>query len=257
MKSNNNLSRILPQKNVFEINTWHLKKKSLLKNKIKGFKNSAGRNNSGKITVRHKGGGNKQKYREINFYRKEVSEGITSSIEYDPNRNSNIASVYDFLNKVFFYILAPKNLEIGDILKSSNTAEPKLGYSLPIMQIPVGSYIHNISSKSSKPAQISRSAGTFSKLKEKTLNYGVIKLSSGKRKIISSKCYATLGIVSNELFFLSQLKKAGQARWLNKRPTVRGVAMNPIDHPHGGGEGKKSGKNKTPWGKPNSKKSKR
>ena len=114
------------------------------------------------------------------------------------------------------------------------------------MQIPVGSYIHNISSKLSKSAKISRSAGSFSRLKEKTLNYGVIKLSSGKHKIISSKCYATLGIVSNELFFLSQLKKAGQARWLNKRPTVRGVAMNPIDHPHGGGEGKKSGKNKTP-----------
>lgn len=257
MKFNNNLSWILPQKNVFEINTWHLKKKSLLKNKIKGFKNSAGRNNSGKITVRHKGGGNKQKYREINFCRKKVSAGITSSIEYDPNRNSNIASVYDFLNKVSFYILAPKNLEIGDILKSSNTVEPKLGYSLPIMQIPVGSYIHNISSKLSKSAKISRSAGSFSRLKEKTLNYGVIKLSSGKHKIISSKCYATLGIVSNELFFLSQLKKAGQARWLNKRPTVRGVAMNPIDHPHGGGEGKKSGKNKTPWGKPNYKKSKK
>lgn len=257
MKSNNNLPRILSQKNVFEINKLHLKKKSLLKNKIKGFKNSSGRNNSGKITVRHKGGGHKQKYREINFCRKEISAGITSSIEYDPNRNSNIASVYNFLNKSFFYILAPKNLEIGDILKSSNTVEPKLGYSLPIMQIPVGSYIHNVSSKLFKPAQISRSAGAFSKLTEKMLNYGIIKLSSGKRKIISSKCYATLGIVSNELFFLSQLKKAGQARWINKRPSVRGVAMNPIDHPHGGGEGKKSGKNKTPWGKPSSKKFKR
>ena len=202
MKFNANSSKILSQNNIFRINMLSLKKKSLLKNKIKGFKNSTGRNNSGKITVSHKGGGHKQKYREINFCRKKTSTGITSSIEYDPNRNSNIASVYDILNKTFFYILAPKNLEIGDILKSSHTVEPKLGYSLPIMQIPVGSYIYNISSKSSNPGQISRSAGAFSKLKEKTLNYGIIKLSSGKRKIISSKCYATLGIVSNELFFL-------------------------------------------------------
>lgn len=234
------------QKSVLKINISNLKKKYLLKTKIKGLKRKAGRNNSGKITVRHKGGGHKRKYREINFCRREVSIGITSSIEYDPNRNANIASVYDFLNKDFFYIIAPKNLHIGDILKSNYTVEPKLGYSLPIGKIPVGSYIHNVSTKSFKSAQVSRSAGTFSKLKEKTLNYSMIELSSGERKIISSKCYATLGIVSNELSFLLQLKKAGQVRWLNKRPSVRGVAMNPVDHPHGGGEGKKSGKNKTP-----------
>jgi large subunit ribosomal protein L2 len=105
----------------------------------------------------------------------------------------------------------------------------------------------------SKPAQISRAAGTFSKLKDKTLNYAKIELSSGEQRFISPKCYATIGIVSNELFFLTQLGKAGQSRWLNRRPTVRGVAMNPVDHPHGGGEGKKAGKGKTPWGKPNKK----
>lgn len=241
---------MLLQENVFKIKVLYLKKKFLLKKKIKGFKNSTGRNNLGKITVNHKGNGHKKKYRQINFYRTKTSIGITSSIEYDPNRNANIASVYDLLNKTFCYILAPKNLQIGDILKCTHMDEPKLGYSLPMLQIPVGSYLHNISLEVKKPAKISRSAGSFSKLKKKTLNYSVIELSSGKRKIISSKCYATLGIVSNELCFLLQLKKAGQSRWLNKRPTVRGVAMNPVDHPHGGGEGKKSGKNKTPWGKP-------
>ena len=253
MTFNVNKKRTLLQKNILKVNGLHLKKKILLKKKTTGLKNSTGRNNSGKITIRHKGNGHKKKYREINFHRTKTSTGIISSIEYDPNRNSNIASVYDFLNKTFFYVLAPKNLKTGDILKTSHTAEPKLGYSLPMSQIPIGSYIHNISSNFSKPAHISRAAGAFSKLKEKTLHYSIIELSSGKHEKISSKCYATLGIVSNELFFLSQLKKAGQSRWLNKRPTVRGIAMNPVDHPHGGGEGKKSGKNKTPWGKPLSK----
>ena len=138
---------------------------------------------------------------------------------------------------------------MSDIVESGSTTEPKLGHSLPIDRIPVGSYIHNISSKNLKPAQISRAAGTFSQLKEKTLNYAIIKLNSGEYRSLSPSCFATIGSVSNELIFLTQLKKAGQSRWLNKRPTVRGVAMNPVDHPHGGGEGKKSGKNKTPWGK--------
>jgi len=223
-----------------------LSQKPLLKKNMKGLKNSAGRNNTGKITVRHKGNGHKKKCRKINFSRTKISKGITCSIEHDPARKSYITAIYDFFNRTFFYIVTPKNLNIGDIVESGSTTEPKLGYSLPINQIPVGSYIHNISYKNLKPAQISRAAGTFSQLKEKTLNYAIIKLSSGEYKLLSPKCYATIGSVSNELIFLLQLKKAGQSRWLNKRPTVRGVAMNPVDHPHGGGEGKKSGKNKTP-----------
>lgn len=238
------------QRHLLQLNTDNLRKKPLLKKKIKGLKNSSGRNNSGKITVRHKGGGHKKSYRELNFSRKTDSTGITTSIEYDPNRNAHIASVYDFATKDFFYILAPKNLKIGDILKSGPNAEPKIGHSLPIEEIPVGSYIHNISPKVSKPAQISRAAGAFSRLKEKTVNYAKIELSSGEQRFISPKCYATIGIVSNEFVFLSRLGKAGRSRWMNKRPTVRGVAMNPVDHPHGGGEGKKSGKGRTPWGKP-------
>jgi large subunit ribosomal protein L2 len=237
------------QRNLIKLNTKHLNKTPILKNKLKGLKNSSGRNNSGKITIRHKGNGHKKKFRKINFNRIFKSIGITISIEYDPNRNANIAAIYNFNTNSFFYILAPKDLNIGDIIKSGVNHEPKIGYSIPISNIPIGSYIHNISPKVSKFAQISRAAGTFSILKEKTLDYAKIKLSSGETRFISPNCYATIGIVSNEFTFLTQLGKAGQSRWLNRRPTVRGVAMNPVDHPHGGGEGKKSGKGKTPWGK--------
>lgn len=239
------------QRHLIKLNTEHLNKKPLIKKKLKQLTKSSGRNNSGKITVYHKGGGHKKKFREINFLRTYESTGIVISIEYDPNRNSHIAAVFDILKPTFFYIIAPKNLRIGDIVKSGSNIDPKIGHSLPIVDIPIGSYIHNICPKLNKPAQISRSAGTFSKIKEKTLNFAKIELSSGEHRLISSRCYATIGIVSNELIFLTQLGKAGRSRWLNKRPTVRGVAMNPIDHPHGGGEGKKSGKGKTPWGKYN------
>ena len=155
------------QQNLRKINSEHIKKASLLKKSIKKLKKITGRNNSGKINIRHKGGGHKKKYREINFLRTNLSIGIACSLEYDPNRNAFIASIYDFYNYFFFYVLAPKNLKIGDILESGLTIEPKLGYSLPLTQIPVGSYIHNISSKTAKQAQISRAAGAFSVLKKK------------------------------------------------------------------------------------------
>lgn len=225
-------------------------RKPLIKKNIIGLKTSNGRNNTGKITVRHQGGGHKQNCRIINFNRNYESTGITCSIEYDPKRNANISSIFDFKTNNFFYILTPKNLKIGDIVKSGPNVEPKLGFSLPFSNIPIGCLIHNISPKTNKPAQITRAAGTFSFIKEKELDYAKIKISSGEQRLVSAKCYATIGVVSNELFLLNQLGKAGRSRWLNRRPTVRGVAMNPVDHPHGGGEGKKSGKGKTPWGKP-------
>ena len=140
---------------------------------------------------------------------------------------------------------------MGDIVKSGLEIEPSLGSSLPISKIPIGTSIHNISPSLFKNAQISRSAGTFSLIKGKTEKYAIIQLSSGEQRHISLKCFASIGEVSKELYFLTRLGKAGQSRWLNRRPTVRGVAMNPIDHPHGGGEGKKSGISRTPWGKPN------
>lgn len=224
-------------------------RKPLIKKSIVGFKKAVGKNHSGKITVRHKGNGHKNKYRNINFSRIESSIGITCSVEYDPNRNSSIAALYDFLSNRFFYIISPKNLKIGDILKSGIFSEIKLGHSLPISQIPVGSYVYNLTLGNCNFAKISRAAGAFSEIKIKKLNSAIVRVNSGKCIVISSRNFATIGIVSNSTNFLSKLKKAGQTRWIGKRPTVRGVAMNPVDHPNGGGEGKKSGKNKTPWGK--------
>ena len=225
-----------------------LSKKPLLKQKLKGKKNSSGRNNSGRITVFHKGGGVKKKYREINFARTINSTGIVCSLEYDPNRNAYIASIFDFINFEHFYMLAPQNLKVGDIVKSGLEIEPSLGSSLPISGIPIGTPIYNVAPSVSEAGKISRSAGTFSVIKEKTEKYALIELSSGEQRYVSSKCFASIGAVSKELYFLTRLGKAGQSRWLNRRPTVRGVAMNPIDHPHGGGEGKKSGTARTPWG---------
>lgn len=228
----------------------NLSKKPILKQSIKGKKNSSGRNHSGKITIFHKGGGVKKRYREINFSRTFNSTGIVCSLEYDPNRSAYIAAVFDFINSDFFYILAPQNLRVGDIVKSGLELEPSLGSSLPISGISIGTPIHNVSPKSSEKGKFSRSAGTFSTIKEKSDTHALIELSSGEQKLISLKCFATVGEVSKELHFLTRLGKAGRSRWLNRRPTVRGVAMNPIDHPHGGGEGKKSGRSRTPWGKP-------
>lgn len=237
------------QRQLVQLSRKEIKKKPLLKKYITGSVNSNGRNHSGKITVYRKGGGHKKNYREIDFFRAALLTGIVCSIEYDPNRSTSIAAIFDFSTQTFSYILAPKNLKIGDIIKSGPNGENKNGHSLPISKIPVGSYIYNVSTKPGKPAQISRSAGTFSQLSEKTLDYAKIKLNSGKQCLISVKCYASIGIASNEFAFLIKLGKAGRSRWLNKRPSVRGVAMNPVDHPHGGGEGKKSGTGRTPWGK--------
>lgn len=229
----------------------NLSKTPQLKMKIKGFKNSSGRNHKGKITVFHKGGGVKKKYREIDFSRKQNSSGIVISLEHDPNRNCFIASIFDFIDKSFYYIIAPKRLKVGDIVKSGLDIEPSLGSSLPISGIPIGTPIHNLSIKAKDVGKVSRSAGTYSIIKEKFDQSAVIELSSGELFRVSTNCFASIGEVSKELFFLTRLGKAGQSRWLNKRPTVRGVAMNPVDHPHGGGEGKKSGQARTPWGKSN------
>jgi large subunit ribosomal protein L2 len=243
------------QRHVIKINNKNLKKKPILKHKLSGIKCSSGRNNSGKITSYHKGGGHKKKYRKIDFYRVQNSVGITTSIEYDPNRSANIASVYDLEKEIYSYILAPIDLTIGDIVKSGEKLmEQRLGYSMPMEEISVRSAIHNISLKKGGPAKITRSAGTYSFILEKNSGYCSIQLSSGKKIYIPSTCYASLGVVSNDLHILSKLGKAGRTRWLNKRPTVRGVAMNPVDHPNGGGEGKKSGKGYSPWGKPKTKK---
>src|SRR6476620_3866927 len=189
MNLKNRKSFTSSQRHLIKLDTKHLKNKPALKNQLKGIINSSGRNNSGKITVFHKGGGHKKKYRNINFRRFNECTGITISIEYDPNRNSNIAAIYDLVKANFFYMIAPKNLKVGDIVKSGSNIGIKLGNSLPIAEIPVGSLIHNIAPKIAGPATISRAAGTFSQLKEKSLTYVRIQLSSGEQRLISSQCY--------------------------------------------------------------------
>lgn len=252
-----NFKKIKPttssRRHLIKINHKNLGKAPLLKKQIKGFNNSSGRNNTGRITVYNKGGGHKQRYRKINFFRSSNTIGIVTSIEYDPNRTAHIASVYEYSKNEYEYIIAPENLKVGDIVKSGANAEIKLGHSLPISKIPVGSLIYNVSPKTTGSAQISRSAGTFSHLIEKTSKHGKLKIPSNEQRLLSVDCVASIGTVSNELHFLTTIGKAGRSRWLNKRPKVRGVAMNPVDHPHGGGEGRKSGKNLTPWGKHNNK----
>jgi large subunit ribosomal protein L2 len=229
----------------------NLSKKSFLKFKIKNLNSSNGRNNSGKITSYHRGGGHKRKYREIDFIRNNL-EGIVMAIEYDPNRTSFIASIFNYKLNKYSYILAPKNLQIGNIIRSNENTELYIGHSSTLDKFPVGSFIHNVSLKCGSKGQIARSAGTFIQLIRKNKQYARIVLNSGEHRLLLLGCHGTLGIVSNYNNNLKTVGKAGRSRWLNKRPTVRGVAMNPIDHPHGGGEGKTSGgrPSVTPWGKP-------
>jgi large subunit ribosomal protein L2 len=240
------------QRNLIQIINIFSKNKPLLKNQIKGSKNTAGRNNTGKITIFNRGGGHKKKYRKIQFKRNKNTVGIVINIEYDPNRNSFIAAIYDSLIQKYYYILSPNKLKIGDIVKSGTNSELKLGHSIPLTRISVGTAIHNVANRINQKGIFSRSAGTSAILIEKNNKFGRVELSSGEHRFIPINCMATLGTVSNEDQFLTTIGKAGRSRWLNKRPKVRGVAMNPIDHPHGGGEGKTSG-NKihlTPWGFP-------
>lgn len=240
----------LSQRHILQIVDKSLSKSAKIKSKILGLKNQAGRCNTGRITSRHKGGGHKKRYRIIQFKRYKTCEGIVFNIEYDPNRNANIAAIFDIQTQNFFYIIAPYKLNIGDIVKSGINLEPKVGYSMPLAEIPTGSFIYNISIKQKGTSVFTRAAGTQSVLLEKLNdNFVKIKLNSGKIVQISNQCFASIGTVSNEFKILNKKYKAGNSRWLNTRPTVRGVAMNPVDHPNGGGEGKKSGKKKTPWGK--------
>jgi large subunit ribosomal protein L2 len=227
-----------------------LKKFPTLKSEFKILKSNAGRNNKGRITVFSKGSGHKKRFRNIVFTTDKIIKGIVLDIEYDPNRTGHIAAVYDYLNKTFCYILAPLKLKRGDLIEYGNNSKIKLGNKMPLSQVPVGSFIYNVDI--STDFQVSKSAGTFSILLEKTAKYCKIKLSSGEIRSILPHSMVSLGITSNELKSLTVLGKAGKNRWIHRKPKVRGVAMNPIDHPHGGGEGKTSGGKllKTPWGKP-------
>ena len=216
-------------------------------------KKNAGRNNSGKITVRHQGGGVKQKYRIIDFKRNKFGiPGRVATIEYDPNRSANIALVV-YKDGEKRYILAPKGLQVGDILMSGKDAEIKVGNALPLGVIPVGSLVHNIELHPGRGGQMIRSAGTSAQILGREENYVLLRLMSGEVRKVLSTCLATIGEVGNETHELVRIGKAGRARHMGKRPEVRGSVMNPNDHPHGGGEGKSPvGRPSpvTPWGKP-------
>ena len=213
----------------------------------------AGRNNQGKITVRHHGGGHKKQYRIIDFKRnKDNVPAKVATIEYDPNRSANIALLH-YVDGEKRYIIAPKELQVGQILVSGEGADIKVGNELPLANIPVGTLIHNIELKPGKGGQLVRSAGASAQVLGKEGKYVLVRLKSGEVRMILATCRATIGEVGNEQHGLVNIGKAGRTRWLGKRPTVRGSVMNPNDHPHGGGEGRTSIGRKSPmspWGKP-------
>jgi large subunit ribosomal protein L2 len=213
----------------------------------------AGRNNQGKITVRHQGGGHKRQYRIIDFKRdKDGIPGRVATIEYDPNRSANIALI-NYADGEKRYILAPKNLVVGMEIVSGPEADIKVGNALPLANIPVGTTIHNIELKPGRGGQLVRSAGTSAQVLGKEDRYVLVRLNSGEVRMVLATCRATVGQVGNEHHELINIGKAGRSRWMGKRPTVRGSVMNPVDHPHGGGEGRAPIGRKSPmspWGKP-------
>ena len=212
-----------------------------------------GRNNQGRQTVRHQGGGHKRQYRIIDFKRnKDGIPGRVATIEYDPNRTANIALIH-YVDGEKRYILAPKGLQVGQMIESGENADIKVGNALPLANIPVGTIIHNVELKPGNGGQLARSAGAEAQILGREGKYTLVRLASGEVRLILSTCRATVGQVGNVEHELVRVGKAGRSRWLGKRPAVRGSVMNPNDHPHGGGEGRAPIGRKspvTPWGKP-------
>ena len=223
------------------------------KSLVVSMKKISGRNNQGHITVRHHGGGEKRKYRIIDFKRNKYNiPGHVASIEYDPNRTANIALI-NYLDGEKRYIIAPKDLKVGMEVVSGENVDIKVGNALPLMNIPVGTVIHNIELRPLKGGELARSAGSSAQILGREGNYVMVRLSSGEQRKVLGTCYATIGEVGNADHELVKLGKAGRTRHMGIRPTVRGSVMNPNDHPHGGGEGRAPVGRKgpvTPWGKP-------
>jgi large subunit ribosomal protein L2 len=214
------------------------------------LKKKGGRNNFGRVTSRHRGGGHKRAYRIIDFKRrKDDIPAKVAAIEYDPNRSARIALLH-YADGEKRYILAPIGLKVGDTLMSGETTEIRIGNSMPIKNVPLGSFIHNIELKIGKGGQLARGAGTYAQLMAKENNYATLKLPSGEIRLVLLECRATIGQVGNTEHENITYGKAGKSRWLGRKPKVRGVAMNPVDHPMGGGEGKSSGGRHpcSPWG---------
>ncbi len=246
-----NFKPITPgQRGLVSIDKKDLYKGKPVKKLVMGLSSSGGRNNHGHVTARRKGGGHKRKYRMIDFKRNKADVlGVVERIEYDPNRTAFVALI-KYSDNEMSYILCPQKLAVGDKVVSSEKAELKAGNCMSLKNIPVGTIIHNLELKPGKGAQMIRSAGTFGQLSSKDSEYAQIKLSSNEIRSIRVECKATIGMVSNPDQKNIKLGKAGRKRWLGVRPSVRGVAMNPVDHPHGGGEGRTSGGRNpvSPWG---------
>jgi len=223
-----------------------------VKTLTEGLSSSGGRNNLGRITARRRGGGHKRTYRKVDFKRQKWDiNGTVERIEYDPNRTAFIALIkYD--DGELAYILAPQRLGAGDKVIASASTDVKPGNAMPLKAVPIGTIIHNVEMKPKKGGQIARSAGAYAQLVGRDGPYAILRLNSGEQRLILGECMATVGAVSNPDNSNTNKGKAGRNRWLGKRPSVRGVAMNPVDHPHGGGEGRTSGGRHpvSPWGKP-------
>jgi large subunit ribosomal protein L2 len=222
------------------------------KSLIRPLKTSGGRNSLGRMTVRHRGGGHKRRYREIDFRRdKEGIPAKVASIEYDPNRSANIALLH-YADGEKRYIIAPNKLQVGDRIIAGPDAEINIGNAIPLKNIPLGTNVHNVELHVGHGGQLARGAGSYARLMAKEGKYALLKLPSGEVRMVLLGCKATIGQVGNLDYENISIGKAGRNRWLGKRPKVRGVAMNPVDHPHGGGEGKSSGGRHpvTPWGVP-------
>ena len=240
------------QRQLVQVDRSGLYRGKPLKTLTEGKHSSGGRNNNGRITVRFRGGGHKQAYRTIDFKRRKFDvPAVVERIEYDPNRTAFIALI-KYQDGELAYILAPQRLAVGDTIVSGEHVDVKPGNAMPLGSIPIGTIVHNIELKMGKGGQIARSAGTYVQLVGRDQGYALLRMSSGELRRVRSECRATIGAVSNPDHQNIVIGKAGRNRWLGKRPSVRGVAMNPIDHPHGGGEGKSSGGRHpvTPWGKP-------
>lgn len=223
-----------------------------VKSLTEGLTSKGGRNNKGRVTVRFQGGGHKRSYRFVDFKRRKTDvSAIVERIEYDPNRTAFIALIR-YEDGELSYILAPQRLAVGDSVVSGVGADIKPGNAMPLSAIPVGTIVHNVEMKPGKGGQIARSAGAYVQLVGRDQGMAILRLKSGEQRLVSTSCYATVGAVSNPDHANINDGKAGRSRWRGKRPHVRGVAMNPVDHPHGGGEGRTSGGRHpvSPWGKP-------
>ena len=239
------------QRGLILVDRSALHKGKPVKTLTEGLTKSGGRNNAGRITARRRGGGHKRSYRIIDFKRRKWDMAATvERLEYDPNRTAFIALI-KYEDGELAYIIAPQRLGVGDKVIAGDKVDVKPGCAMPLRSVPIGSIIHNIEMKPGKGGQIARSAGAFAQIVGRDQTYAIIRLGSGEQRLIHGDCMATIGAVSNPDQGNIKLAKAGRNRWMGKRPSVRGVAMNPVDHPHGGGEGKTSGGRHpvTPWGK--------